>query len=60
MAEPPIRKTEAAPEGRGCLYLSLALVIIAVLAFGIAAWINAPSASPAPNAGGTPPTAPAP
>ena len=60
MAEPPIRKTEAAPEGRGCLYLSLALVLIAVLAFAIAAWINAPSSSPAPSAGGTPPTAPAP
>jgi hypothetical protein len=58
MAEPPIRKTEATPEGRGCLYLSLALVLIAVLAFAIAAWINAPSASPAPSSGGTPPTAP--
>ena len=59
MAEPPIRKTEAAPEGRGCLYLSLAVVLIALLAFAIAAWVNAPSASPAPASGGSPPTAPA-
>lgn len=60
MAEPPIRKTEATPEGRGCLYLSLALVLIAALAFAIAAWVNTPSASPAPSSGGTPPTAPTP
>ncbi|HEX8641586.1 MAG TPA: hypothetical protein VF704_10590 [Allosphingosinicella sp.] len=59
MAEPPIRRTEAAPEGRGCLYLSLAVVLIALLAFAIAAWINIPSASPDPAAGGSPPVAPA-
>ncbi|MDQ4087106.1 MAG: hypothetical protein M3177_03695 [Pseudomonadota bacterium] len=57
MADPPARKTEAAPEGRGCLYLSLAVVLIAALAFAIAAWINAPSASPDPASGGTPPVA---
>lgn len=60
MADPPARKTEAAPEGRGCLYLSLALVLIALLAFAIAAWVNTPSATPDPAAGGNAPTAPAP
>ena len=60
MAEPPTRKTEAAPEGRGCLYLSLAFVLIVLLAFAFAAWINTPSATPDPAAGAAPATAPTP
>ena len=60
MAEPPIRKKESTPEGRGCLYISLAVILVAVLAFAIAAWVSAPSSSPSPISGATPPSAPAP
>lgn len=59
MSEPARRETESSPEGRGCLYISLGVILIAFLAFAIAAWISAPNESPDPAAGGSPPVAPA-
>ena len=47
------------PEGRGCLYISLALVLIIVVAFAVAAWISAPDSVPGTNpAAVAPPTQP--
>ena len=54
------KRPENLPEGRGCLFLSLALVIIALLVFAIAAWIDSPGSAPAADAtAGAPATGPA-
>ncbi|HWT12517.1 MAG TPA: hypothetical protein VN231_07170 [Allosphingosinicella sp.] len=58
MAEPGDNGIETAPEGRGCGFISLIAVLILLVAFAVAAWINAPSASPEPSATGAPQTAP--
>jgi hypothetical protein len=58
MTDPADQKTEAHPEGRGCSLLAIAFVLIALVAFAVAAWINAPSASPEPKSSGAPPVAP--
>jgi hypothetical protein len=58
MADPPLKNAESSPEGRGCLYISLAIVLIALLVFGIAGWVRMPSATPEPSATGVPATAP--
>ncbi|HEV2866755.1 MAG TPA: hypothetical protein VGX37_09580 [Allosphingosinicella sp.] len=58
MADPPLKKAESSPEGRGCLYISMAIVLIALLVFVIASWVRVPSATPQPSSTGVPVTAP--
>ena len=59
MADGGRNRAHSLPEGRGCLYISLALVLIALLAFGVAAWISSPNSAPSPGpAAVAPPTQP--
>ena len=42
----------------GCNMLGLIVLLIALVAFAAAAWINNPDESPEPSSTGVPPTAP--
>ena len=51
--------TRRRPGSIGCNAVGLFLLLIAILAFVIAAWINSPEEAPDPSSTGVPPTAPA-
>ena len=47
------------PGSIGCNFIGLALLLIALIVFVVAAWINSPEQAPDPASTGVPPTAPA-
>ena len=61
MADDGKIRARAIPEGRGCLYISLALVLIILIAFVVAARLRSPDSAPtASPAAVAPPTSPSP
>ena len=56
--EPEARTAETRAPGKGCNMIALAIVLILLVVFALAAWVNAPSGAPDPIDTGVPPSAP--
>ena len=55
--EPEASTAESRAPGKGCNIIALAVILVLMIVFGVAAWVNAPSAAPDPIDTGVPPSA---